>query len=1455
MNTNNPGKMMQKAQQFGSDKARLMISNMVLENFKSYAGVQEIGPFHKSFSSIVGPNGSGKSNVIDAMLFVFGKRAKKLRLNKVSELIHKSSNYPNLQYATVKVNFQMIIDDEHDLDKYEIIPNSSFTVTRTAFKDNSSKYTVNDKNMTFTQVGKILRDYGIDLDNNRFLILQGEVEQISMMKPKGMTSHDEGLLEYLEDIIGSNHYVEKIEEVNKELIGLNEIRASKMNLVRVAERERDNLCSAKDEAEEYLEKERMIMREQNILYQLHLTENTNGAEKTTTELEKVNTELDEKQKYLKDYDNQLKEMAITHTSTKEVYERVAEALNTTQANFAAFERRDVKLQEDMKHCKASIKKLDLELNKCIKQEEVAMKSKNNSEAEVIRLQEKINATEKRQSDEQDAVDAVVAGLAEATAPLREKLEVVQTKVVDEERSVASLKTEKDGIIMSLELCKSRSIKAKESLDKAKTKLILIEEELKATESRLDNADEEQNAHEEEVQGLESDVKTHVEHEEELHGSLREAVSKLEEAKASVQNSKQSAHGAVAAILKASKKGCPLANCGVRGRLGDLGSIDEEYDVAISTACGQLDFIVVDTTVGAQRCVKFLRDTNAGRASFVVLEQMKEWAARMGTKTTPAPRLFDLVRTEEVYKGAFYMALRDTLVVSDLDSAVKVAYDGGKAKWRVVAQDGNLIDTSGAMSGGGKQVKSGGMKAVTPAESEYSIEEITSLENESTRLASELKKCRTLRESCENSLKKAKKTLKGLDAEFKKLHTTKDALVSQKSQLIKRIESLSSEAEMSTKEIEEEKEFEIKLLEIEKSIDEKAPALKSLQKEANSLQKQIGEIGGPKLKNAQIKLDAVTKELDGLLTLCSAKEVELANAKKSLDKSMKAKQKNEKEVETTNNKLEKLKSDQNEMETDALAVVNAVEEAKKLMINQEEELNKITESYRSLEEEVANIKSKEVDLITMREELSRTNKEYLHNIKHWEKELRRVQKQWRHDKAETASRIAKFAPKPKVPDVVLEPEVGLGLDADGAEGVVAEFDKMILDDKNAIVDESNTAIGVSVNEVNVSIMDNSIMSDTGRMSAIPFALDGDGIRRVSRVSFAPDNEISFHGDAPPADISLAMESGLDGIDASLSCIHDEGNIRALVDDTMNTTFNDTTIADTTIADATMLLQEVDDAELPVFCPSEIEERKSDKKEIEATITELEEERDELIKLVNMGALMEYYQKDADVRDRLEDLEAVTQERNACRKKHEDLRRQRLQEFMAGFDIISLKLKEMYQLITLGGDAELELVDSLDPFSEGIVFSVRPPKKSWKNITNLSGGEKTLSSLALVFALHHFKPTPLYVMDEIDAALDFKNVSIVANYIKERTRNAQFVIISLRNNMFELADRLVGIYKTNDATKSVTINPKAFANAEKGLKTPVNSSSTSNKAVKMQVPLADATNTTTTNNNNNNTIDAN
>jgi len=91
-------------------KSRTVIQYLILTNFKSYAGRQEVGPFHASFSSVVGPNGSGKSNVIDSLLFVFGFRASKMRQGKISALIHNSAAFPSLEFCEVEVHFQEVMD-------------------------------------------------------------------------------------------------------------------------------------------------------------------------------------------------------------------------------------------------------------------------------------------------------------------------------------------------------------------------------------------------------------------------------------------------------------------------------------------------------------------------------------------------------------------------------------------------------------------------------------------------------------------------------------------------------------------------------------------------------------------------------------------------------------------------------------------------------------------------------------------------------------------------------------------------------------------------------------------------------------------------------------------------------------------------------------------------------------------------------------------------------------------------------------------------------------------------------------------------------------------------------------------------------------------------------------------------------------------------------------------------
>ena len=178
------------------------------------------------------------------------------------------------------------------------------------------------------------------------------------------------------------------------------------------------------------------------------------------------------------------------------------------------------------------------------------------------------------------------------------------------------------------------------------------------------------------------------------------------------------------------------------------------------------------------------------------------------------------------------------------------------------------------------------------------------------------------------------------------------------------------------------------------------------------------------------------------------------------------------------------------------------------------------------------------------------------------------------------------------------------------------------------------------------------------------------------------------------------------------------------------------------------------QLPTYTRDELLDKSKD--HLLASIATLEEKISSASS-IDLTVIAEYRRRALDLTSRTADLTTALSTRDAAKVRLNDLRNTRLTTFLTGFHTISSHLKTMYQLITLGGNAELELVDSLDPFSEGILFSVMPPKKSWKNIGNLSGGEKTLSSLALVFALHVYRPTPLYVMDEIDAALDFRNVS--------------------------------------------------------------------------------------------------
>jgi structural maintenance of chromosome 4 len=213
-------------------KQRLVIDKMVLENFKSYFGKKIVGPLHPHFSAIVGANGSGKSNIIDALMFVFGSRVTKIRSTNVKALIHKSAGHNNLPFCNVTIYFSLCQDEENG--QYSIVHGSKFTIRRTVTRNGTSKYFYNTDVVTRNDLRNRLQEHGIDMDHNRFLILQGEVEMISLMKPKAEKENDEGLLEYLDDIIGTSRLREKVKDLDMKVNAVDaerQIQLAKFNIL------------------------------------------------------------------------------------------------------------------------------------------------------------------------------------------------------------------------------------------------------------------------------------------------------------------------------------------------------------------------------------------------------------------------------------------------------------------------------------------------------------------------------------------------------------------------------------------------------------------------------------------------------------------------------------------------------------------------------------------------------------------------------------------------------------------------------------------------------------------------------------------------------------------------------------------------------------------------------------------------------------------------------------------------------------------------------------------------------------------------------------------------------------------------------------------------------------------------------------------------------------------------
>lgn len=160
-----------------------------------------------------------------------------------------------------------------------------------------------------------------------------------------------------------------------------------------------------------------------------------------------------------------------------------------------------------------------------------------------------------------------------------------------------------------------------------------------------------------------------------------------------------------------------------------------------------------------------------------------------------------------------------------------------------------------------------------------------------------------------------------------------------------------------------------------------------------------------------------------------------------------------------------------------------------------------------------------------------------------------------------------------------------------------------------------------------------------------------------------------------------------------------------------------------------------------------------------------------------------------------------------KAFEDVRQKRMDLFQKAFQHISEQIGPVYKELTktqsfpLGGNASLDVEEEDEPYLSGVKYHAMPPLKRFRDMEHLSGGEKTMAALALLFAVHTYAPSPFFVLDEVDAALDHANTTQLAQYVREHAGpGMQFVVISLKTGLFQNSETLVGIMRDQAVNSS-------------------------------------------------------
>lgn len=924
----------------------MYIKQLEIDNFKSFANKAEI-PLLKGFTTVSGPNGSGKSNIIDSVMFALGLRTgSALRIENLSDFI---TTFNNKNEAMVKVVFGDVDGDKE------------LSVARRIKKTNqgfASTYYLNDKIDTLTNIRTILEKYNIT-PNSYNVMMQGDVNSIVMCSSKVRRG-------IIDEIAGVADFDRRIDQATGELKTVEQRVEAALLILSEVEKTLEQLKAEREVALKYkkLQEEKSGLEAQvgtvkffDLRRNLELAhENILQSNKKLKEEQANKKDLDEKIKLInekyKELDAKLKEQGEEERNKLKDAQSDLSARIQTKKN--AIDYSETQIQKGLQSIENAKNGIE------------SYKKKIEDERLNIKLaHDKIGILETQLKEKKDELSKKLADISGLSSTADKYIQERN----DVSRSLDSLK-DKDNELLKASLPKENDLKnlkkevaeAKEFIENAEKAKANFGDTKSLKELEVDNLkremDELKDIQTKTIQQLD-DVKTSI---EQYDYDVRAAYRKFSDMEAQRRAASSSGSSIpITTVMNANLDG-------VHAPLMQLGSVDEEYSLALDIAFGgRLAHIVVDDTHAAYVAMELLNSSRAGRATFIPLNKIKKAPSKLQLPKNNKGVIdfaINLVDFDDIYLDAFFYAVGDTLVVEDSDAAERLI-----GQYRMVTLDGKLYEKSSAITGGYVKKSIFGFGQNDDKELEAAKSKLDALQKKydeavllKKELEAKLDKIRVTYSSSSTEYSKSKIELSNMSSQFENsqaLLETKKTFVSENEPKIEKLNSELDKIEAKRVELSDEiQSAQDKLSELDSLLNDKD--LKDLKEKTQGIEDDIRHLNNSVM--------GVNNEINGYNNTIKFNEQLIISKEDDIKNTLKNNESLEKDKVTYRDEIIQLEEQLNTL-SDKIAVIDAkIGE----LVKQKEEIHN---SLVDLQTNSA-VKSSEIDRINEQIEAFKTRRREL-----------------------------------------------------------------------------------------------------------------------------------------------------------------------------------------------------------------------------------------------------------------------------------------------------------------------------------------------------------------------------------------------------------------------------------------------------------------------------------------------